>query len=42
MFVPRGPFDVLDVPPETAASFYRTRAGAEIDLVLKLPGGGAT
>ncbi len=26
-------------PARTAASFYRTSAGAEIDLVLKLPGG---
>ena len=26
------------VPPGTAASFYRTQAGAEIDLVLELPG----
>ena len=26
-------------PSGTAASFYRTRAGAEIDLVLDLPGG---
>ena len=26
------------MPPGTAASFYRTRAGAEIDLVLELPG----
>ena len=25
-------------PPGTAASFYRTRTGAEIDLVLELPG----
>lgn len=25
-------------PPETAASFYRTQAGAEMDLVLDLPG----
>lgn len=25
-------------PPDTEASFYRTTAGAEIDLVLKLPG----
>jgi predicted AAA+ superfamily ATPase len=25
-------------PPGTAASFYRTAAGAEIDLVLDLPG----
>ncbi len=25
-------------PPGTAASFYRTQAGAEIDLVLELPG----
>ena len=29
-------------PPGTAAGFYRTRAGAEIDLVLELPGGTAT
>ncbi len=29
-------------PPGTAASFYRTRAGAEIDLVMELPGGRAT
>ena len=28
-------------PSGTAASFYRTRAGAEIDLVLELPGGRA-
>lgn len=27
------------VPPGTAASFFRTQAGAEIDLVLELPGG---
>ncbi len=27
-------------PPGTAANFYRTAAGAEIDLVLTLPGGG--
>lgn len=26
-------------PPGTAASFYRTRSGAEIDLLLELPGG---
>ena len=26
-------------PPQTRASFYRTSAGAEIDLVLELPGG---
>lgn len=26
-------------PPQTKASFYRTAAGAEIDLVLELPGG---
>lgn len=26
------------VPPRTMASFYRTSAGAEIDLVLELPG----
>ena len=26
------------VPPGTAAHFYRTQAGAEIDLVLELPG----
>jgi predicted AAA+ superfamily ATPase len=26
------------VPPRTTASFYRTSAGAEIDLVLELPG----
>ena len=25
-------------PPQTKASFYRTAAGAEIDLVLELPG----
>src|SRR5690606_31737073 len=25
-------------PPRTLASFYRTSAGAEIDLVLELPG----
>ena len=25
-------------PPETGASFYRTQAGAEMDLVLELPG----
>nr|WP_310779707.1 ATP-binding protein [Candidatus Palauibacter scopulicola] len=25
-------------PPGTAASFYRTQAGAEVDLVLELPG----
>lgn len=29
-------------PPGTAASFYRTRAGAEIDLLLELPGGKRT
>ena len=29
-------------PPCTAASFYRTRAGAEIDLLLTLPGGKGT
>ena len=29
-------------PPGTTASFYRTRAGAEIDLVMELPGGRAT
>lgn len=29
-------------PPGTAASFYRTRAGAEIDLLLTLPGGKGT
>ncbi len=28
------------VPPGTAASFYRTQAGAEVDLVLELPGRG--
>lgn len=28
------------VPERTRASFYRTAAGAEIDLVLDLPGGG--
>src|SRR5208282_3930956 len=27
------------VPARTIASFYRTSAGAEIDLVLELPGG---
>lgn len=27
------------VPPRTMAGFYRTAAGAEIDLVLELPGG---
>lgn len=27
------------VPPRTQASFYRTSAGAEIDLLLELPGG---
>ena len=27
-------------PERTADSFYRTAAGAEIDLVLDLPGGG--
>ena len=27
------------VPPATAASFYRTQAGAEVDLVLERPGG---
>ena len=26
-------------PPQTKASFYRTAAGAEVDLVLELPGG---
>ena len=26
------------VPPRTAASFYRTAAGAEVDLVLEFPG----
>ena len=26
-------------PPQTKASFYRTSAGAEVDLVLELPGG---
>jgi predicted AAA+ superfamily ATPase len=26
------------VPPRTLASFYRTAAGAEIDLILELPG----
>lgn len=26
-------------PPQTKASFYRTSAGAEIDLILELPGG---
>ncbi len=26
-------------PPATAASFYRTQAGAEVDLVLERPGG---
>jgi len=32
--------NLLSVAPErTAASFYRTSAGAEIDLVLDLPGG---
>ena len=32
--------NLLSVAPErTAASFYRTAAGAEIDLVLELPGG---
>lgn len=31
--------NVLSVaPPQTKASFYRTSAGAEIDLVLELPG----
>jgi len=29
-------------PPRTAASFYRTSAGAEIDLLLELPGGNGT
>ena len=29
------------VPPGTAAHFYRTQAGAEIDLVLELPGASA-
>lgn len=28
------------VPPGTEASYYRTAVGAEIDLVLELPGGG--
>ena len=33
--------NLLDaVPPGTAASFYRTQAGAEVDLVLELPGRG--
>ena len=27
------------VPGRTQASFYRTSAGAEVDLVLELPGG---
>lgn len=27
-------------PPRTIASFYRTSAGAEIDLVLDMPGRG--
>ncbi len=32
--------NLLNVAPDrTAASFYRTSAGAEIDLVLQLPGG---
>ena len=32
--------NLINVAPEgTAASFYRTSAGAEIDLVLELPGG---
>ena len=26
------------IPPRTMASFYRTSAGAEIDLVLEMPG----
>jgi len=29
---------LASVPPRTRASFYRTSAGAEIDLVLELPG----
>ena len=29
-------------PPRTRSGFYRTSAGAEIDLVLKLPGGRGT
>ncbi|MCY4138808.1 MAG: ATP-binding protein [Rhodobacteraceae bacterium] len=30
---------IAAAPPGTEASFYRSSAGAEIDLVLKLPGG---
>ena len=30
------------IDPEIEASFYRTAAGAEIDLVLVRPGGGVT
>ena len=29
---------LAEVPPGTAASFFRTQAGAEVDLVLELPG----
>lgn len=29
---------VRAAPPRTRASFYRTAAGAEIDLILELPG----
>lgn len=33
--------NILSVsPPQTQASFYRTSAGAEIDLVLEIPGAG--
>ena len=30
---------LVATPPRVAASFYRTAAGAEIDLVLEIPGG---
>jgi len=30
---------LVAAPAGTAASFYRTRSGAEIDLLLELPGG---
>ena len=30
---------LANAPPQTQASFYRTAAGAEIDLLLTLPGG---
>ena len=34
----RGQNQLAAAPPRTQANFYRTAAGAEIDLVLALPG----